>query len=144
MSQLGLSVMIHQLSNNVETVKAHNESIGKTIANAVLEDDELRLSFTDETGIRFWDSGQSCCESRYMRTDDDLDFLIGAKFLGAELKEAPDEGFEDEFSEDVHEVQFLEIKTNLGSVVLSSHVEHNGYYGGFAIEVRSFRVEVKE
>ena len=41
-----------------------------------------------------------------------------------------------EHNEDCHEVQFLEVKTSKGSFTMSSHNEHNGYYGGFSIEVR--------
>ena len=36
---------------------------------------------------------------------------------------------------ETHEVQFLEIKTSKGIFTMSTHNEHNGYYGGFAIVV---------
>jgi hypothetical protein len=129
---LGIGVMLNHLSGNRETVEAYQAGLNKKIVKAVLENDVLELNFEDNTRLQFWDDGQSCCESRYMRTDDDLNDLVGGIFLGAELKEAP----EVETQYDVHEVQFLEVKTDKGSIVMSSHNEHNGYYGGFAIICR--------
>ena len=52
--------------------------------------------------------------------------------LALELKEAPSQ--ENEWGE--HEVQFLEVTTSKGEFTMASHNEHNGYYGGFAIELR--------
>lgn len=104
-------------------------AVGKTIASVALDNDELVLRFTDGTGIKLVDEGQSCCEYRYMRTDDILTDYIGAEFRGAEIKDAPevDDGCT------VHEVQFLEVQTSKGVFTMSSHNEHNGYYGGFWI-----------
>jgi hypothetical protein len=129
----GMGVLIGRLCGNAETVDAHNGAIGKTIARASLTDDQLCLSFTDGTGIRFYDDGQSCCESRYMVVDDSLSEYQGAIFHGAELKQAPNQ--QDEYGD--HEVQFLEIKTSKGAITAASHNEHNGYYGGFNVVVRS-------
>ena len=78
--------------------------------------------------MRLADEGQSCCENRYMSTDDDLSDFIGGTLLDAEIKAAPDET--DEWGQ-VHEVQFLEVRTSKGSFTMASHNEHNGYYGGF-------------
>lgn len=130
---LGIGVMLNSLGGNAETVKAFTSSLGKTITALSLADDELNFEFDDGTRLRIFDDGQSCCESRYMRTDDNLSDFIGAKLIDAELKPAPD--IEDGYGS--HEVQFLEIKTDKGSFVMSSHNEHNGYYGGFAIVCRS-------
>lgn len=129
---LGIGVMIGQLSGNKETVEAYQSAINKTISKADLSDDALVLTFDDGTGIKFFDDGQSCCESRYMRTDDKLDEYAGGKFLGAEIKHAPDV----ENDGECHEVQFLEIKTSKGEFTMSSHNEHNGYYGGFSLVIR--------
>lgn len=129
----GIGVLIQQLfgGNGAEHLQA---AIGKTIASATLgEDDALRLKFTDGTGIKLADEGQSCCESRYMRTDDELADFEGSTLLGAEIKEAPAIPDPDGYGE--HEVQFLEVKTSKGALTMSSHNEHNGYYGGFAIAV---------
>lgn len=127
----GLGVMLRWLGGNASSVAAYQAAQGKEISLVELVDDALRLRFSDGTGVRFHDEGQSCCEHRYMRTDDDLSEFVGAKFLEAELRDAPNEP--DEYGE--HEVQFLAIKTDRGAFVMSSHNEHNGYYGGFAIEV---------
>lgn len=132
MNQLGLGVMINMLGGNKETVKAYQASLGKTIKSVTLKDDCLSMCFDDETGIQIFDDGQSCCENRYMVTDDDLLYHVGAKLLGAEVASAPD--VEDDG--ECHEVQFLHIKTSKGTFTMSNHVEHNGYYGGFSIVIR--------
>jgi hypothetical protein len=80
--------------------------------------------------MQLFDAGQSCCEHRYMRTDDDLKSFIGAELVDAEISNAPDQV--DEYGE-THEIQFLRVKTSKGLITISNHNEHNGYYGGFAI-----------
>ena len=133
MSQLGVGVMINMLSSE-DSGEAFRASVGKTIASVALEDDALRFVFADGSRMHMSDEGQSCCEHRYMSTDDNLADFAGAKLLGAEIKQA--EGKDGEYG-DVHEIQFLEIKTDKGSFTMSSHNEHNGYYGGFYIASRS-------
>jgi hypothetical protein len=131
MSQLGMGVMFKMLGGNEDSVAAFTGSLGKTIAVLSLgDDDELHFEFSDGTKMCLFDDGQSCCESRYMRTDDDLTQFIGAQLIDAEIKDAP--SIEDEYGES-HEVEFLEVKTSKGSFTMASHNEHNGYYGGFAI-----------
>jgi hypothetical protein len=142
MSNLGLGVMINILGGNAETVNAYQKAIGKTIKHVALSTvepewdgvsiDTLRLEFDDASTLNIFDSGQSCCESRYMRTDDKLEDFIGATLLNIELKEAPN--MEDEDGD--HEVQFLELMTSKGALTMASHNEHNGYYGGFAIKLK--------
>lgn len=128
---LGFGVMIHQLAGNSETVNAYHESMGKKIKSVTLDDDVLNITLDDGSTLIVQDNGQSCCEHRYMTTDDDLSYFSGATLEGMELKDAPDE----ECEYDVHEVQFLEVKTDKGVFTMASHNEHNGYYGGFAIEL---------
>jgi hypothetical protein len=126
-----MGVMIAQLGGNADSVDAFTGSLNKTITALTLgSDDALHFHFDDGTKLRIFDDGQSCCEARYMRTDDNLGDFLGAKLLGAEIKDAPNVT-DNEYDE--HEVQFLEVKTDKGSFVMSSHNEHNGYYGGFAI-----------
>lgn len=134
-SQLGLGVLVNRLHGNAETVEAHKTAISKVISEAAMKDNELHLHFTDGTGIRVWDDGQSCCETRYMTTDDDLPAFVGATFTGLELRDAPNRTDEDSYEE--HEVQFLLVNTSKGVFTLETHNEHNGYYGGFAVEVRA-------
>lgn len=133
MGNLGIGVMIKMLSGNKESVDAFTSVIGKKIVSLSLgDDDALHFEFADGSKIKIFDDGQTCCESRYMRTDDDLGFFIGSELLGAEIKDGPsiDDGFDE-----VHDVRFLEVQTSNGVFTMSSHNEHNGYYGGFAIRV---------
>lgn len=128
-SHVGMSVLIHELAGTNRGGGIYGASIGKTIKSVELLNDELRFVFTDDTAMRVWDDGQSCCESRYMVTDDDLSQFAGTTFDGIEIKDAPDE--EDTYG--AHEVQFLEVKTGKGVFTMATHNEHNGYYGGFYV-----------
>lgn len=132
MSQLGIGVMIRHLCGNESTVTAYKGALGKTIKDTELTDSALILRFTDGTGIRIADEGQSCCEHRYMTTDDDPKEHIGHTFTGAEIKDGPTTELP---YGDEHEQQFLEIRTSNGHFTIVTHNEHNGYYGGFSIEV---------
>lgn len=127
--------MLNYLGGNNETVDAINASLNKKINKVWLdqEADKLCFEFDDNSKLFLWDDGQSCCESRYMRTDDDLTEYTGATLLGFELKDAP--SIEGEYG-DEHEVQFLDVKTDKGIFQMASHNEHNGYYGGFYIIAR--------
>lgn len=130
---LGLGVMINMLSGyNVDT-EALKDSVGKTIYRVKLNNDVLRVVFTDKTCLEFRDCGQSCCERRYMVCDDNLSEFKGAYFQDVEVQDAPNKVGE---YGDEHEVQFLRVKTSLGDIVCSNHNEHNGYYGGFSIGVK--------
>jgi len=124
-----MGVMLGMLGGNADSVTAFTGAVGKTISALRLgdDDDALHFEFDDGTKMKLSDEGQSCCELRYMRTDDNLADFVGAKLLGAELKEAPGIETEGEY----HEVQFLEVQTDRGVFTMASHNEHNGYYGGF-------------
>jgi hypothetical protein len=130
----GFGVMIGMLCGNAETVEAHNNAKGKIIKSIAMDDvgNRLTIMFTDGTGIQIYDDGQSCCENRYMRTDDDLQPFVGATFTGCRIQEAPSitTDYED------HEVQFLLVDTSEGTFTVATHNEHNGYYGGFWIVIK--------
>jgi hypothetical protein len=130
---LGLGVMIQSLGGNEETVNAVKSALGKVIEKVSLDDNELVFKFTDGTGLKMFDDGQSCCENRYMATADDLTEYANTTLLDFELKTAPN--MEDEYGD--HEVQFLDVKTSNGVFQMANHDEHNGYYGGFWIVARS-------
>ncbi len=136
MSNLGLGVMINMLCGNEETVKAHLKAQGKIISEIRFSEKALILKFGDGSAIKIWDGGQSCCEHRYMTTDDDLQYFVGTKFLNAELREAPSKDTE---YGDVHEVQFLLVNTDKGTFTIESHNEHNGYYGGIWIVIEDLQ-----
>lgn len=130
MGKPGMGVMIGYLAGDAESVDVFNGALNKTITELTLgDDDALHFTFGDGSKIKLFDDGQSCCETRYMRTDDNLSDYIGAQLLDAEIKEAP--GVPDAYGE--HEVQFLEVKTSKGCFTMASHNEHSGYYGGFLI-----------
>ena len=133
MSNFGVGYLLGMLGGNEETVKAHKNAQGKTISAISFSEERLVLSFSDDTGIKIWDDGQSCCEHRYMTSDDDIQNFVGTKFLNAEIREAPN--VEDEYG--CHEVQFLLINTDKGTFTIETHNEHNGYYGGFWIVIET-------
>jgi len=134
MSNLGFGVMIHQLfGDNRRSAEVLLRAIGKTITALHLgNDNALHFEFEDCYKMKLFDDGQSCCESRYMTTDDNLAYFVGAELMDVEVREAPT--VVGEYGEE-HEVQFLVITTSKGCFTMESHNEHNGYYGGFAIEV---------
>jgi hypothetical protein len=129
---LGMGVLLGILGGNEETVNSIKASLGKKAKTYDLEDDKLIIKFEDGTVLTIFDDGQSCCESRYMRTDDDLTMYNDSLFTNIELLDAP--SVEDEYGS--HDVQFLKIDTDKGSFRMSNHNEHNGYYGGFWIVAR--------
>lgn len=133
MSNPGFGVMIGMLSGNEETVNTIKLSIGKTISSVKLDDNKLRFVFTDNSKIVLFDDGQSCCEDRYMTTDDDLSFFTECTFDNVELRDAPN--MPEEYGD--HEVQFLLVTTSKGVFTMETHNVHNGYYGGFWIVARS-------
>ena len=146
MSKLGMGVVLRQLGGNAETVESYHKAIGKIIKHIELsppkedsnrwgEDgqDTLKVTFDDDSMLTVFDGGQSCCESRYMRTDDKFEDFVGAQLISMEIKQAPT--MTGEYG-DEHEVQFLELMTSKGALTMASHNEHNGYYGGFAIELK--------
>lgn len=125
--------MISMLSGNKETVAACKASAGQTITSAEIKDENLILKFENGSGIRIFDDGQSCCESRYMVCDDKLDEFIGTQLLDIEVKDGPSTSGEDGGE---HEQQFVDIKTSKGVFQIRNHNQHNGYYGEFSIVAR--------
>src|SRR5574341_1023001 len=78
------------------------------------------------------DEGQSCCEHRYMSTDDDLKYFKGAVLLDVQLREGSSGGS----GEDCDDTLFLDVRTDKGVFTVVNHNEHNEWYGGFCIEAR--------
>jgi hypothetical protein len=132
MGNLGMGVMLGILGGNEETVDSIKSSLNKIIETVKLDGDDLVIQFTDSTKLIIWDGGQSCCESRYMTTDDDLSYYNGSTLLDLELKSVVHE----DHDYDVHEIQFLDVKTSKGVFTMVNHNEHNGYYGGFYIQAK--------
>ena len=130
MNQLGIGAMLHQLSGGSE--HRAPEFYGRKIVDATFSEEDVRLTFADGCRIRIYDDGQSCCESRYLTTDDDVRDLVGGALTEVVLREGPEQaGTYDE----VHESQFMDIRTDKGFITVSSHNEHNGYYGGICMSI---------
>lgn len=118
---------------DIDSTTILDRSIGKTISDLMLDDDDaLYLFFEDGSKIKIFDDGQQCYENRYMRTDDNLNDYVGTRLLDVKIKDGG--CFVDEY-DDMHEIQFLEVVTDKGSFTMSSHNEHNGYYSGFCISI---------
>ncbi len=126
----GLGFNISVLSGNEKSFNTLQEAKGSVIESARIDDDALRLKMQDGRTLILYDDAQSCCEARHMSTDDDLESLAGATFMGIDLVESKQQNDqEDEYGE-VHERLFLDLLTSIGVFTLVSHNEHNGYYGG--------------
>lgn len=139
-SMIGIGVMINSMfSDRRETLEILERSVNRTISDVRLVNDfYLEITFDDGYKIELYDDGQSCCERRFMHTDDDLSYFSGSVLYDVDLK---DGGCIDDKENhwDSHEVQFLEIKTSKGCFTMSSHNIHNGYYGGFWIKAREIK-----
>ena len=128
MSNLGFGVMISQLGEGGESAQAVLHVKGKLIRAISMHDnvpdphhyrDELRLEF-DKQVLVFYDDGQSCCEHRYMHTDDDLQSFVGANFISAEIRDVG-EVRSGEYGE-AHEIDFLLINTTMGTFTIETHM----------------------
>ena len=138
MSQPGLGVMINYLgyAPDKKAIAALDAALAerKRIKSISITDDQLKLVFGDDTGFVLWDNGQSCCERRYMHTDDDLQSLVGQCLVSIDVETG--ESGESEWGEE-KEVQFLKIQTDQGFATVANYNVHNGYYGGFALNIDS-------
>ena len=103
-----------------------------------MDSEWLIITFESGSKIQIMDDWQSCCENRYMHCEDEADFeyLEGSVFRFVEVVDAPDEKSEGADEDHVHEVQFCNVLTSKGVIQLTSHNEHNGYYGGFDVLVK--------
>ena len=131
MNNPGLGVLIKGLIGDDDTRTAVQSSLDKTISGVFITDDNLYINFTDDTALRIWDGGQSCCEHRYMVCDDDLNDYIGAKLTNVYSKPAT---YTDDDWGSRHETMFVDFETTNGVFTIVNHNAHNGYYGGFNVE----------
>lgn len=131
MSQVGIGVLLNRLSGNTESAKTVQENTGKVITALEITESELLFTFADDAKMKLFDDGQSCCEHRYMHTDDDIQDFVGATLQGAEVREGP-MGEANEW-EETKESEFLIISTSKGQFTVVNYNEHNGYYGGFSV-----------
>ena len=133
MGNLGVGVMLNMIFGYGDSAEVFKAAQGKTIATLEMTKDRpeaLEIMLTDGTGIRLFDDGQSCCEHRYMHTDDELGDFVGATLLDAEVRPGPEtESGWGEYKES----EFLVITTSIGQFTVVNYNEHNGYYGGFSV-----------
>jgi hypothetical protein len=126
---MGLGAMIHVLGGG--SIESADKYYGRKIKSAKMLNDKFYITFTGGSQIVISDDGQSCCETRYMTCDDNPADLVGGKLRGIEVKKIDD--VQDEYEQ--HDVAFLEIATDTDSITFCTHVEHNGYYGGFSLNI---------
>ena len=124
----GMGVMLHELSSN-DNARILNRAFGQKIVSVELKDDALHFCMEDGYRFKLFDDGQSCCETRYMHTDDRLSDFVGAELRDAEIRT----GTETEEDYETKESQFLIVFTSLGEFTMVNYNEHNGWYGGFAM-----------
>ena len=122
-----------------EATEAENRAamlpfLGQKIVSITLDKVEERIKIDfGPLGILFiWDAGDDCCEQRYIQTDCDLAAFAGASFVGMKVNDMGG-GPEPNTMMDEHEMQALNIHTNMGIVDFVTHNIHNGNYGGFFI-----------
>lgn len=134
---------------NINSVFNSNEGVGEKYV-AILErhsgkeiksmcidsNDRFVVEFVDDSVIAIYDDGHSCCEHRYMHSEDELDFEYhaGSIFRFVQVVDGPD--IDDC---ECHETKFCNVLTDKGVIQLVCHNEHNGYYGGFSIAIKEWR-----
>lgn len=119
----------------------YSEIVGKQILGTRLDDNDNVVLLVLEGGysLTLSDDGQSCCETRYITCDDNLSDLIGSKF--SHIKELKHTTVDDDEYENEHEIVFVEIRAEDTFCTICTHNEHNGYYGGFNLNVRITKKE---
>lgn len=136
MAQEGLGVLIARMVGWGHTADQAtiDAIIGATIESLDVDGSELTIVFENGYKLVILDNGQSCCEHRYMNTDDDLGYHIGAELVDIRVEDGPEVENEYEYKE----CAFLIVDTTKGSFTVANYNEHNGYYGGFAIQTRVY------
>lgn len=131
MSQPGIGAMLHYLGGGSKEDPA--KYVGRKITAARIDKDDgdgkVRLTFSDGARVAIYDDGRSCCESRYITTDDEIEALVGQSLVSISAQPGPDAA--SEWGD--HETCFVIIQGDQSAVTLTTHNEHNGYYGGFGL-----------
>lgn len=120
----------------INMTEFEDKKITEVRLNETNKYDILVVTFEDGIKLYIYDDGQSCCESRYVTTDDNIQDMVGHSLVGITIKNHIDG--------DTHEQIFIDILTTNGSIVLCSHVESNGYYGGFNLKIEKEVPDIKE
>lgn len=145
--KLGVGVMLQMFcSEGTKSTKAITHAKGQKIIAVELRKqdgeegpgpsaDQIRIRLGDATTLVLWDGGQSCCEHRYMNTDDDLQEIVGGELKDIFIADGPTEREDGEHG-DFLETQFLKIQTTKGEITVANYNSHNGYYGGFYLKAK--------
>jgi hypothetical protein len=136
MSNLGFGAMMSTLTktngDEALTLGNGNTIVSITIDTDKREDGVVIIRFIDGAQLELWDNARSCCESRWLHSDDDLPYftnctLVSVSVEGGDSEEDSDNGG------NVKESEFIKIQTSLGMITVVAYNSHNGYYGGISI-----------
>ncbi len=112
---------------------------GKAIKNTIFNKRKNKIFlYFDNLVLQISDDMQICCEYRYITMDDDISDLIGDSLKEIIVKPAEATIPDESIGIEIHETMFVEIATNKNSIVFCTHNEHNGYYGGFNLNLEFF------
>lgn len=115
-------------SENYEAVRS---VVGCIISSISIDGNQVIISFSNGKMLSITDNGQSCCEHRYITSDDlPVTFSEVETLVSVDSREMPT--MSDEFG-DPHEQCAVIVQTTLQSLTFVTHNEHNGYYGGFSL-----------
>lgn len=126
----GIGSMLHSMGGGSKN--SADKYYGRKIKSAEFTGGSFDIIFEDGTKIEITDEGQSCCENRYMTCDDDTAQLVGQTLKHIAVKESSGDS---ESDYGVHEICFLEVQGDQSSVTFATHNEHNGFYGGFGLNI---------
>ena len=113
--------------------KVLDEVTGERILEIVfMPDATLVIEFSGDRKLTISAQDPDCCAILYLVCDDDVTPFKGSFFRGILAKPAE---CKDEQYSDVHEIQFFELMTSMGSINLVCHNEHNGYYSGTGLKI---------
>lgn len=97
------------------------------IVSAELDENKLTLYFRDGDPVSVSDKRNAVSERRFITCDDDLRSFVGSRLLSISIKYGPTFAM----SKGDSETAFVEVLTTSGAITLTTHNEHNGFYGGF-------------
>lgn len=129
-----------------EAARAINRALSQPIVSLAIDDDANRgdgalvICVADGSTVQISDEGRSCCEWRYITTDDDLAAFVGATIVEIECRAG--EEVDTDFG--TTETAFVIVTTTAGAFTLVTHNEHNGYYGGFTPVIKLTPKEAAE
>lgn len=125
------NVFVHNQGVGGRSLEIAEKYNGMEIVSISLNNDVATFKFK-EGGFEMRDDGQSCCESRWMHSEDekDFDYHIGAIFRFIQVVAG-----DGEESSECHDTEYCNILTSKGVLQFVCHNEHNGYYGGFSVQL---------